>query len=165
MEAEIPCQFPECTFKATHASEAIALAMFNSHLLSHSGRSTEPATQLQKPPPIPRPVIEQDVSEEDWTSFISEWENYKRCTKLADDQLAGQLYHCCEKSLARLILREQPNIVSQGEQPLLASIKSLAVVKIATSVRRTNLLAMKQSHGESFREYYANVKAGSSCGV
>ena len=102
-------------------------------------------TQLQKPPPIPRPVIEQDVSEEDWTSFISEWENYKRCTKLADDQLAGQLYHCCEKSLARLILREQLNIVSQGEQPLLLSIKSLAVVKIATSVRRTNLLAMKQS--------------------
>ena len=35
----------------------------------------------------------------------------------------------------------------------------MAVIQIATSVRRNNLLQTKQDSGESFREFYANVKA------
>ena len=162
--AEIPCQYPGCGFKAENASEGIALAMFNSHLLSHS-KPTEATTQSQKLPPIPRPEVGQDVSEEDWTSFVSEWDNFKRCTRIVGNQVTDQLYQCCEKGLARLIIREQPDIVSQGEIELLAAMKRLAVIKIATSVRRTNLLAMKQPHGETVREYYANVKAAAAtCG-
>ena len=38
-------------------------------------------------------------------------------------------------------------------------MKRLAVIKIATSVRRTNLLASKQTHGEPVREFYENIKA------
>ena len=74
----------------------------------------------------------------DWTSFVAEWGNFKRCTGIADNQVTDQLYQCCEKSLARLLIREEPDIVSQGETELLAAMKRLAVIKIATSVRRTN---------------------------
>ena len=159
--AEISCQYPGCGFKAENASEAIALAMFNSHLISHS-KPTEAPIQSQKLPPIPRPEVGQDLSEEDWTSFVSEWDNFKRCTRIVGNQITDQLYQCCEKGLARLIIREQPDVVSQGEIELLAAMKRLAVIKIATSVRRTNLLAMKQPHGETIREYYANVKAAAA---
>ncbi len=159
--AEIPCQYPGCEFKAENASEAIALAMFQSHLMSHSQAATAPA-HSQRLPAIPRPEVKQDISEEDWTSFVAEWGNFKRCTGIADNQVTDQLYQCCEKSLARLLIREEPRIVSQGETELLAAIKRLAVIKIATSVRRTNLISMKQSHGESFREFYANVKAAAA---
>ena len=159
--AQIPCQYPGCDFKVENASEAIALVMFNSHLMSHSQAAAAPI-QSQKLPPIPRPDIKQDVSEEDWNSFVAEWANFKRCTGIAADQVNDQLYQCCEKSLARLLLREDPNIVSQGEPKLLAAMKQLAVIKIATSLRRTNLLALKQSHGETFREFYANVKAAAA---
>ncbi len=38
----------------------------------------------------------------------------------------------------------------------------MAVIKVATSVRRANLLTIKQDHGESFREFYANVRAAAS---
>lgn len=110
--ASIQCQFPGCLFKAENPSEAIALAMFNSHLLSHSQPARPPA-HTQRLPPIPRPEIKQDISEEDWDSFIAEWENFKRCTAIPDEQLADQLYQCCEKSLSRLLIREQPNIVSE----------------------------------------------------
>ena len=145
--AEIPCQYPGCGFKAENASEAIALAMFQSHLMSHSQAAAAPA-HSQRLPPIPRPEVKQDISEEDWTSFVAEWGNFKRCTGIADNQVTDQLYQCCEKSLARLLIREEPDIVSQGETELLAAMKRLAVIKIATSVRRTNLLSLKQSHGE-----------------
>ena len=61
-------------------------------------------------------------------------------------------------SLAKLLIREQPDIVSRGEKELLAAMKKLAVIHIATSVRRTNLLALKKKHIEIFCEFYANVK-------
>ena len=161
MASKIPCQFPGCEFKATNNSEQIALAMFQSHLMSHSQPTPAP-TNAQKLPPIPRPAVKQDISEEDWMSFLTEWNNFKRCTSIPANIVADQLYHCCEPSLARLIIREQPQIVSLGEDELLAAIKRLAVIKIATSVRRTNLLASKQSHGESAREFYANIKAAAA---
>ena len=163
MVSEIECQFPGCEFKASNDSEQIALAMFQSHLMAHS-KPTPAPTNSQKLPPIPRPTVKQDISEEDWALFLSEWCNFKRCTSIPENVVADQLYHCCETSLARLIVREQPHIVSLGEEELLAAMKRLAVIKIATSVRRTNLLASKQSHGEPVREFYANIKAaGATC--
>ena len=161
MVSEIECQFPGCEFKASNDSEQIALAMFQSHLMAHS-KPTPAPTNSQKLPPIPRPTVKQDISEEDWALFLSEWCNFKRCTSIPENVVADQLYHCCETSLARLIVREQPHIVSLGEEELLAAMKRLAVIKIATSVRRTNLLASKQSHGEPVREFYANIKAAAA---
>ena len=156
--AEIPCQYPGCEFKANNASEAIAIAMFNSHLLSHQGRqANEPPAQ--KLPPIQRPEIRQDINDEDWVTFLAEWEHFKRCTSISEDRVADHLYMCCERTLARLLIREDPEIISKGENEMKSAIKRLAVIKVATSVRRTNLLASKQNHGETFREFYANVRA------
>ena len=38
----------------------------------------------------------------------------------------------------------------------------MAVIRVATSVRHANLLATRQDHAESFREFYANVKAAAA---
>ena len=53
-------------------------------------------------------------------------------------------------------------MIDEGEDALLEAIKQMAVIQIATSVRRNNLLQSKQDSGESFREFYANVKAVAS---
>ena len=132
--------------------------MFNSHVMSHQ-RATPSSSSKQKLPPIQRPEIRQDVSDEDWATFLAEWDHFKRCTEISDNLIADQVYLCCEKSLARLLIREDPGIVLKGEDDLKTAIKRLAVIKVATSVRRTNLLTAKQKHGEPFREFYANVKA------
>ena len=156
---KIPCQFPGCEVEIEHTSEAVAVAMFQSHVVSHSQVTTSAKVPSQRLPPIPRPEVKQDISEEDWISFVAEWTNFKRCTEIGNNQIPDQLYQCCDKNLAKLLIREQPDIVSRGEKDLLAAMKKLAVIHIATSVRRTNLLALKQKHGETFREFYANVKA------
>ena len=155
----IDCQFGGCTAKIEHDSEAVALAMFQSHMMTHQAPAPANAVPAQRLPPIQRPEVRQDITEEDWDAFIIEWENFKRCTNLPSASITDQLYQCCERSLARLIIKEQPHIVSKDENCLLTAMKRLAVIKVATSVRRSKLLSTRQSHGESFREFYANVKA------
>ena len=53
-------------------------------------------------------------------------------------------------------------MVTKSEEEVLEAIKRLAVIKVATCVRRTNLLHSKQASGESIREFYANVKAAAA---
>ena len=158
----IDCQFGGCTAKIEHDSEAVALAMFQSHMMTHQAPAPANAVPAQRLPPIQRPEVRQDITEEDWDAFIIEWENFKRCTNLPSASITDQLYQCCERSLARLIIKEQPHIVSKDENCLLTAMKRLAVIKVATSVRRSKLLSTRQSHGESFREFYANVKAAAA---
>ena len=158
----IDCQFDGCNVKIEHTSEAVALAMFQSHMMIHQAKSTTNSAHSQKLPPIQRPEVKQDITEEDWDTFVIEWSNFKRCTSIPATSIVDQLYQCCEKGLARLLIREQPDIASKDEDALLQAIKRFSVIKIATSVRRSNLLSTRQSHGESFREFYANVKAAAS---
>ena len=141
--------------------------MFQSHMMTHQAAATASAAPTstaysQKLPPIQRPEVKQDISEEDWDAFMVEWTNFKRCTNLPSTNITDQLYQCCERSLARLLIKEQPDIVMKDEDTLLDAMKRLSVIKVATSVRRSKLLSTRQSHGEGFREFYANVKAAAA---
>ena len=42
---------------------------------------------------------------------------------------------------------------------MLAAMKKMAVLGLATTIKRTNLMAMKQDHGQTFREFNAHVRA------
>jgi hypothetical protein len=66
----IDCQFVGCSVKIEHDSEAVALAMFQSHMMSHQAPTVPTnTTASQKLPPIQRPEVKQDITEEDWDSF------------------------------------------------------------------------------------------------
>jgi hypothetical protein len=141
----IDCQFDGCNVKVEHDSEAVALAMFQSHMMTHQVKLQSNTVHSQKLPPIQRPEVKQDITEEDWDTFVIEWTNFKRCTSIPTASIVDQLYQCCEKSLARLLIREQPDIVSKDEDTLLEAMKRFSVIKVATSVRRRNLLSTGQS--------------------
>ena len=162
MMVAIRCKFGDCPESIEHDSEAVALVMFQSHMMTHQADGRTSTATAQKLPPIQRPEIKQDITEEDWDAFVIEWNNFKRCTDLPSANVTDQLYQCCERSLARLLIKEQPDIVSKDEQALLSAINRLAVIRVANSVRRSKLLSTRQSHGEGFREFYANVKAAAS---
>ena len=103
--------------------------------------------------------MKQDITEEEWETFTQEWKRFKRCTDIPVGQEADQLFDCCEKTLGRLVIKENPEIIESGEEELLQALKRMAVIKIATCVRRTKLLTLKQDSGQLIREFYANVKA------
>ena len=54
-------------------------------------------------------------------------------------EVADQLYQCCERPLAKLLLKENSNVIESGEENLLEAIKRMAVIKLSTSVRRVHL--------------------------
>ena len=159
----LQCGFTGCTYVSESESEQVALLQFQSHMASHQQtQQARVATTKQKLPPIERPKLKQDINEEEWNTFYQEWKRFRRCTDIPVGQESDQLFDCCEKSLGRLLLREDPDIIEAGEEALLDAMKKMAVIKIATSVRRTKLLSLKQDHGQNIREFYANVKAQAS---
>ena len=122
---QIKCAFPECTYIAAHESEQVAVLLFQSHLASHT-QPTAVKSSKQKLPPIERPKLKQDISEEEWGTFIQEWKRFKRCTDIPTGQEADQLFDCCDKTLGRLILKENPDVIELGEKELLKSLKRMA---------------------------------------
>lgn len=110
-------------------------------------------------PKVDRPIIKQDSSDEEWQTFEADWKRFKRLMQIPDGDLADQLIECCEKPLSRLLLKENPHVIEDGEAALLAAMKKMAVLGVATTIKRTNLMAMKQEHGQTFREFNAHVRA------
>ena len=161
MTTTISCQYTDCEYVAEHSSEAVAIAMLTSHNNIHSGASNRAATK-QKVPKIDRPELKQDISDEEWQSFEAEWRRFKRCTEMSRSEVPDQLFQCCERSLARLLLKEDPKIIESGEDALLDAMRKMAVLHVATTVRRTNLMSLRQEHGQTFREYFANVRAAAA---
>ena len=109
-------------------------------------------------------VVNCNGPKEEWQEFESDWSRFKRSHDV-DDDVANQLFHCCVKPLKSLLIKENPNIIHEGEEALLNAMKQMAVLHVATSVRRANLLSTKQESGQTFRQFYANVRAAAStCG-
>ena len=142
-------EYPSCTFVAANDSEAIAIVMFNSHLLSHQGGTAtlrNDSQMKQKLPPVPRPIVKQDIDDEEWVTFLEEWLRFKRCTSIPEGSLADQLFQCCERGLGRLIIKENPEVIEEGEDALLEAIKQMAVIQIATSYQRIFRRSVVQQH-------------------
>jgi len=129
----IKCGFTGCEYKSEHESEQVALLQFQSHLASHNAQaSTGGQATSQRLPPIERPILKQDINEEEWEAFIQEWKRFKICAAIPAGQIADQLFNCCETSLGRLILKESPNAIEAGEDTLTEAMKRMAVIKVAT---------------------------------
>ena len=161
MSVKINCQVPDCTYVAENDSEGIAIALLTSHNSTHLQLQAMamPRRSYLKAPQISRPELKQDIPAEEWYTFLEEWKRFKKIIEIPQDELADQLFQCCDRPLGWLLLRENPEIVEEGETQLLAAMKRMAVLQVATSVRRARLRAMTQEHGQLFREYFANVRA------
>ena len=95
----IQCQYTGCVYKAEHESEAVAIAMLMTHNNIHQGSASRGPAVKQRVPKMDRPVLKQDINDEEWQTFEAEWKRFKRLTEIPDADLADQLIECCEKSL------------------------------------------------------------------
>ena len=132
MVTSICCQGSECSYGAEHESEAVAIAMLTSHSQNHQGTTSNAvaSSSKQKVPKIDRQEVKQDLSDEDWQSFEAEWKRFKRCTEMRNEEVADQLFQCCDKSLMRLLLKENPDIIEKGEDALMMAMRRMAVLHV-----------------------------------
>lgn len=155
----IGCPYPDCTFVTDDVDAVVAAALLTIHNNTHvnSGPTTAQADTRQKAPKIDRPSVTQGSTEENWNAFLARWNMFKRGTRLTVGETIQQLFQCCDGDLGDNILRSNPDAIRGTEDELLAAIKRLAVTPVAISVRRSDLLSIKQDHGENVRSFYARI--------
>ena len=140
----IHCHILNCTFSTPDVDNAVAAVMLGHHLTS-----AHPAPAPRKTPVIPQPKVTGNIYEDQWDCFAREWAVYKETVSIAADKLPVYLLACCSQELKSSVERANPAIATQTEAEVLVAIKRHAVVSVAASVLRTELLSMKQDHGET----------------
>jgi len=153
----IDCPIDGCTYATTDVEAAVVAALLMVHNNVHTG--TAPATTKQKALKIDRPCISKGSSEEIWNSFCAMWQLFKQGTALMPAETVRQLFRCCNDELGNDLLRgSKIDFTTTPENTLLNLIKKLAVIPVAVSVRRSDLLAIRQRGVESLRSFYARIK-------
>ena len=88
------------------------------------------------------PPLSNGLTEE--KCLCARWDLFKAVTQLTVAETTQQLFQCCEEALGNDLLRGDPDIISQPEANVLQAIKKLAVIPVAISVRRSDLLSISQ---------------------
>ena len=148
---------PICEYQTDDNDAIAAAAQLNLHALAHSTPATPPSDK-QKPPRIDRPAITRGTTDEEWNTFTKKWNLFKRGTDIPATQVTTQLWKCCDSELEDDLFKDTNNIDNVTEDQLLAAIRRLAVISTANSIRKTELLSLKQDHGQPIRSFAAQVK-------
>ena len=158
----IPCTLPMCDFKTDDVSEALAIALLAFYGLAH--QCTLPNTTGPSLPAVPRgpkleqPKVNNGVSTEEWNVFTRRWEVFRTGSGIDDQSAPSQLFQCAENELGDSLLKANPHAASNTIPDLLAAMRSLAVIPVATGVPRTELLQLRQERDEPFRAFTARVR-------
>ena len=129
MTTTISCKYTVCEYVAEHSSEAVAIAMLTWHNNIHSGASNRAVTK-QKVPKIER------YTGQSWSKTsvmkigkLSRQNGADLSAEMSHNEIADQLFQWCERSLARLLLKEDPKIIESGEDALLDVMRKMAVLQ------------------------------------
>ena len=156
----LQCPFNGCSSTTENESEAMAIALFNAHVSTHTAATPQPSqrTGASKSEKIIRPKVSQGMLEESWNSFLIQWRIYKLSAVLTDEESKLQLIYCCDQDLLEHILRSDPDITSKNEADQLKSIRKLCVVPVAMGVRRSEVLNLTQDSAELSRSFLSRIQ-------
>ena len=141
----VECPIDGCQFSTSNVPEAIAVALLNTHALVHStGSAANASTHLQCPR-LDRRRIDMGVSLEEWNIFTRRWNNFQTGSNMNERVSASQ---CASETLGDALLKVDADITSQPINVLMATMKALAVVPVATGVLRSELLEMRQKRDD-----------------
>ena len=152
-DVTIDCEAPGCTKSIIAESGAMALGLMQLHQTN-----AHASTQKEKPPKVDRPRFTRGISGEEWATLERKWTMFKNATHIGCDEMTSQLLACCEGELENAIYNDSGDVAGMSEDNLLKVIKELSVIEVAETVRITELLGMKQGHGESVRAYVARLR-------
>ena len=98
------------------------------------------------------------VSTEEWNVFTRRFEMFLNGSSIDDASAPAHLFQCAGKELSDSLLKSKPQSASSTLPQLLADMRSLAVIPVATGVSRTELFQLRQDSGEPFRSFAARVR-------
>ena len=142
------CPYPDCAFVTDNVDSNVGAPFLMIHNNTHVNAGNTNTDTRQKDPKIDRPTVTQGSTEENWNAFLARWDMFKRGTRLTAGETVQQLFQSCDGDLGDNILRSNPDATRGTEDELIAAIKRLAVTPVAISVRRSDLLSVKQDQNE-----------------
>ena len=153
----VRCSVSSCDFQ-----QALAMAMLQNHGLAHQATQAtiagpEPTPNV-RPSSLELPRIDVSVSTEDWNVFVRPWNVFRTGSGINEATAAAQLFQCADPQLGDNILKTNPNATTDNLEQVLETMRSLAVIPVATGVLRTKLLQLRQERDEPFRSFAARVK-------
>ena len=159
---DIQCPIAGCCYSTGNVSEAVAIALLNTHAISHS--NAQSSTKHIRGPKLDRPKVGSGISLEDWNVFQRRWDVYREGSGIDDDSAGAQLFECADDVLGNALLKMDPSITRRPIAEVIRKMKALAVVPVAIGVIRAELLELKQHRDEPFRSFAARVQGkGETC--
>ena len=143
------CPLPDCTFETEDYSR-----QRHTHKYKHSSPS-----QSHKTEKIRRPTISIGGSSEEWTYFLTRWQDYAEATNIDGKEKVIQLLECCDDNLRKDLTRcAGGSLASKPITEVMAAIKKLAVREESTMVARVELHNMQQDRDEPIRNFGARLR-------
>eukprot|EP00111_Clytia_hemisphaerica_P020937 TCONS_00061733-protein len=153
---ELQCPVPGCEYQTpAGSSETVACTLLSANSTIHMGGGR---ARIPSGPKLDRPKVDSGLNQEEWNLFLRRWEAFVIGSGLEANNCSTQLFQCASQSLGDSLLRSNPGIMNRPTNELLESMKSLAVVAVATCVTRTELMNMHQERDEQFRIFSSRVR-------
>ena len=133
----------------------------HNHCLAHQAIAPPTASvsaPVPRGPKLERPKVDVGVTTEEWNVFVRRWDVFRAGSGIDDTSAPSQLFQCAGTELGDSLLKVTANPVTDTVTQLLASMRSLAVIPVATGVLRTELLQLRQERDETFRAFAARVR-------
>ena len=150
----ISCPIADCGFATEDVDPAIVAALLAIHATQHQSQSAVASTG----PRLDRPHIDIGVEPETWNTFCRRWETFYRGSGISGAAAPSQLFHCATDALSEVILKSDPQITTRPIDEVMSTMKSFAIIPVATGVIRAELMQMYQGGDESFRTFSARVR-------
>ena len=126
------CPFTDCNFESGEVNDDLAAMLLKIHFAAAHTPTTNPAenanlastannaARVQK---VSRPTASLGMTSEEWSYFLTRWNNYVEATQVTGKEKIIQLLECCEEDLRKDLTRT----AGRTEENVLANMTLLAV--------------------------------------
>ena len=161
--AGLTCPYRNCLFSTGNNPPETNLFLLQMHrddehapAIRANTAPTASAARIQK---VNRPTLGLAGSSEEWSYFLTRWNDYVEATHVAGKERIIQLLECCEEDLRKDLTRcAGGSLTNKTETEVLEAIQQLAVRQENTMVARVALYEMRQDHEEPVRSYGARIR-------
>ena len=154
------CPFPDSTFETDDVQDSLAAVLISVHstgthtaaALSTSGNAAAKVVKVRCP------TISTAGSSEDWSYFLTRWQDYVDVTKITGKDKVIQLLECCNEQLRKDLTRNtEGSLTTKPTEDVMSAIRKLAVREESTMVAWVQLHNIHQDRDETVRSFCARL--------
>ena len=135
--------------------EALRLHVETFHRRDSPSNNAGAGAKMEK---LPRPKLEEEISDADWNYFCAEWTRYKRSVNLAGQSIVDQLWATMTEDLKRQCHDHGASTENTTEEQLLPLMKVFATRGQNKLCNIVHFLNLKQFEGEPIAKFISRVR-------